>query len=499
LNGRCSGVLLHLTSLPSAYGIGDMGPDAYRFVDFLASAGQSLWQLLPLNPTNPSHGNSPYSSSSAFAGSMLLLSPDLLAKDGYLSVDDIRPEVPLPDDRVDFEAVARYKHRIIEKAWQHFKSQTDHRAFDAFCTSNSHWLDDYALYVSIKRRMDEKSWIDWPVELRDRQPDALNAIKSELGESIEREKFFQFLFARQWTQLKAYANDKGVKLFGDIPIYVNLDSADTWANAGNFKLDENRRPLAVAGVPPDYFSETGQLWGNPVYDWGRLKENGFAWWVKRMRHMLTLFDIVRIDHFRGLIAYWEVPADHETAVNGEWVEVPFDDLYTTLEEHLDGAHIVAEDLGTITDDVTEAMARYHIPGMKILLFAFGEDNPEHPYLPENYDDESVVYTGTHDNNTVRGWYDDEADDETKARLATYLDKDITTDELPWDLIDLAFNSKANMAVVPMQDLLGLGADARMNTPATARHNWDWRLLPGQTTEALATRLRVLTESSSRLR
>ena len=496
---RSSGVLLHLTSLPSAYGIGDMGPDARQFIDFLAESGQTYWQVLPLNPTNAAHGNSPYSSSSAFAGNILLLSPQKLVDDGLLVVDEIRPEEALPDDRVAYDAVIRHKLRVADAAWKAFQRSTDRTEFEQFCASASHWLDDFALFVAIKKNMGDASWIDWPEEYRDREPDALKRIRAELSDRIEREKFLQFLFMKQWRELKEYANEKGVKIFGDIPIYVNLDSADVWANSRFFKLEPDKSPSAVAGVPPDYFSKTGQLWGNPVYDWAALKENGYQWWIERMRHVLILYDIVRIDHFRGLIAYWEVPAGHKTAVDGEWVNVPFDDFYATLEEHLDGADIVAEDLGTITDDVTEAMARFHIPGMKILLFAFGEDNPEHPYLPENYDPESVVYTGTHDNNTVLGWWNEETDDDIRRRVSEYLDKEINADDLPWDLIACAFGSVASMAVVPMQDLLSLGADARMNTPATSGGNWGWRLLPGQIKPELVERLRAVTDETGRLR
>ncbi len=496
---RSSGVLLHLTSLPSAYGIGDMGPEAHRFIDYLSESGQHLWQVLPLNPTNAAHGNSPYSSSSAFAGNILLLSPQKLVDDGIVTADDIRPMEQLPDERVAFDAVIRHKLRLADAAWDSFRDTGERSEFDQFCESHASWLDDFALFVAIKRRHDGASWIDWPEELRDRHPEALDSIRKELATRIEREKYLQFLFFKQWSQLKAYANSKHVQIFGDIPIYVNLDSADTWANSEYFKLDDNKQPITVAGVPPDYFSKTGQLWGNPVYDWDALAADGYSWWVRRMQHVLTLYNIVRIDHFRGLVGYWEVPADHETAVHGEWVEAPFDDFYTTLEEHLNGASIVAEDLGTITDDVTEAMARHGIPGMKILLFAFGEDNPEHPYLPENYDEDSVVYTGTHDNNTVRGWWAEETDEEIRRRVAEYLERDqIDPDELPWDVIRLALESKSRLAIVPMQDLLGLGAESRMNTPATASGNWSWRLLPGKLTPELKQRLRSLTESTARL-
>lgn len=494
---RSCGILMHVTSLPSSYGVGDMGETAYRFVELLGRARQHVWQVLPLHPVESAHANSPYSSSSAFAGNRLLICPDQLAADGIITHEDIGAVPPFPADQVDYNAVVAFKDRILAKGWERFRGNGHRTAFDEFCRDHAGWLDDFTLFVVIKRAHERKPWSEWPTDLRDREPAALERFRSEHTDEIECVKFEQFLFFRQWTKLKHYANEHNVQIFGDIPLYVNYDSADTWSSPGDFKLDENRKPTVVAGVPPDYFSKTGQLWGNPVYDWEKLRADGFGWWLRRMEHMFRLYDIVRIDHFRGLVAFWEVPASHKTAVDGAWVEAPVDDFLSALTDHFPELPVVAEDLGTITDDVREVMKRYSLPGMKILQFAFGEDNPEHPYLPHNFDENAVVYTGTHDNNTVAGWFAEEANDEDRRRLFEYIGEDVPADQIHWALMRLAVNSDARLAILPMQDILGLPASARMNTPATRDRNWSWRLTPEQFEAAPVDGLAELVQASGR--
>ena len=494
---RRSGILLHITSLPSPFGIGDLGPDAYRFVDFLVSARQGLWQVLPLNPTDPAHGNSPYSSSSAFAGSRLLTSPELLVQDGFLAPSDLQPIPPFAEDCVDYDAVRVYKNRLIDIAWEKFQRGGDRNDFSRFCEDEAAWLHDYALFVIIKPEQNGAMWSQWPEPLLDRHQAALDDVCPSFADCIARVKVEQYLFFMRWAQLKAYANSRAINIFGDIPIYVNYDSADTWSHTTLFKLDAHKHPTVVAGVPPDYFSKTGQLWGNPVYDWDALRETGYRWWIERLEHVFSLYDIARIDHFRGLVAYWEVPARHKTAQKGKWAPVPADDFFTTLCNHFEDLPVVAEDLGTITEDVVEVMKRYGFPGMKVLMFAFGEDNPKHPYLPENYSDDAVVYTGTHDNNTIVGWFAEEALPEDKQRFFEYLGGEIHREQVHWAMIRLALRSPADLAIIPMQDLLGLPASARMNTPATPQGNWTWRLTPEQLAAAPADELAHLVTLSGR--
>jgi 4-alpha-glucanotransferase len=498
MDKRGSGILLHITSLPSSYGVGDLGPEAYRFADFLAQAKQSYWQVLPLNPTYPIYGNSPYSSISAFAGNTLLVSPDLLLEEGLLSREDLDPIPPFPDAPCDFPQAIRYKDKLLERAYQHFNQHGKGReSFETFCSENSSWIDDFTLFVVLKRRFDGKVWNQWPRELRDRDLPSLSAIKKECHAELEREKFWQHLFFKQWHSLKDYCQEKGVHLFGDLAIYVSLDSADVWSNPGLFKLDTEKRPAFVSGVPPDYFSETGQLWGNPVYRWDVLKESNYQWWRERIVHNLKLFDALRIDHFRGLVAYWEVPAGEKTAINGKWTRVPVKDFLNTLNRNFPHLPIVAEDLGLITPDVREVMDHFELPGMKVLMFAFGEDNPMNPYLPHTYKEDFVVYTGTHDNNTVRGWFEGEISPEDRKRLFRYLGREVSVEEIHWALIRLAMMSVARLVILPMQDVLGLGGEARMNRPSVAQGNWEWRLLPGQITPGVSESLREITETYGR--
>ena len=490
---RGSGILLHLTSLPSSFGIGDMGPWAYRFGEFLAEAKQSYWQILPLNPTAPIYANSPYLSTSAFACNPLFISPDLLIQDDLLVISDLKLPPEFSAEKVSYKAVHHYKKMLLDRAFERFQGRKNLPEYERFCREQSYWLDDFALFKALKPRYRGKVWSDWPPDLRDRQPEALQAARKELFPELEREKFHQYVFFKQWLALKNFCNQKGVQIIGDIPIYVNYDSSDVWVHPELFKLDEQKKPYVVAGVPPDYFSKTGQLWGNPLYGWEVMKAGGYTWWIQRIAHNLKLFDLVRIDHFRGLVAYWEVPATERTAVNGKWVEAPAMDFFNQLAKKFPHLPIIAEDLGIITPDVREVMNHFKFTGMKVLLFAFGDDLSTNPYLPHNLPRNCVAFTGTHDNNTIKGWFEREATPEEKKNLWRYLGREVAIDDLPWELIRMVMMSVANTTIFPMQDVLGMGAEARMNHPSTQEGNWEWRLLPDQFTPALATRLRELTE------
>ncbi len=494
---RGSGILLHLTCLPSPFGIGDMGPWAYRFADFLAETKQSFWQILPLNPTDPEHYNSPYHSTSAFACNPLLMSPELLVQHGFLNEKDLEPRPDFPPRRVDFRAVIAYKERLFNRAYERFKGKDDANQYKRFCFENSHWLDDFALFMALKSHFHGQAWSDWPQDIRDRQPEAMKSAKKELSQAVEKERLLQYIFSDQWISLKSYCNQKGIQLIGDIPIYVDYDSADLWANPEIFKLDNEKRPYVVAGVPPDYFSETGQLWGNPIYRWDVLREMGYNWWVRRIEHNIKLFDLLRVDHFRGLVGYWEVPAGEGTAINGRWVEAPAEDFFKTLLKKFPYLPIIAEDLGIITPDVREIVHRFDLPGMKVLLFAFGGDLATNPYIPHNLVKNCVAYTGTHDNNTVRGWFEGEITPEDRERLLRYFGRDVPAEDLHWELIRLLMMSVASTVIFPIQDILGLGEDARMNRPATLEGNWQWRLLPDQMTPDLAPKLLEMTEMYGR--
>lgn len=492
MSRRASGILLHISSLPARYGIGDFGPAAYRFVDFLSSTGQSFWQVLPLNPTDAALGNSPYSSSSAFALNPLFISPEILVREGLLKVgvNDSIPE--FPEDRVAYREVVAYKRRLFGDAFSVFQSSKDKAEYRIFCERNAYWLNDFALFESLKNEFHWKVWSDWPRDIRDRQPQAIENVVRERGDSIEYVKFLQYVCAKQWAALQQHCTDSGVQLIGDIPIYVTYDSADVWSHPYIFKLDSDRKPVVVAGVPPDYFSETGQLWGNPVYDWDVLKDRRYAWWIKRMERSLDLYDLARIDHFRGLVAYWEVDANEKTAVNGRWVTVPTDDFFSTLRSHLFNLPLIAEDLGYITADVREVVRSLGLPGMKILQFAFGADMPEHPYLPHNYDRNCVVYTGTHDNNTVRGWFENEADKRCKERVKEYFGIEPSAHDIHWTMLRAAMMSVAEIAIAPLQDVLGLGQEARMNKPAVANGNWTWRYSDEMLSNSVIHRLKEIT-------
>ena len=489
---------MHVTSVPSAYGIGDLGPTTYRFVDFLRQAGQACWQILPLNHTTSTTGHSPYSCFSAFAGNPLLISPVLLQRAGLLDKSDLARPPAFPAEKIDFRKVSSYKRALLEKAFGRFQASPQSADYEAFCAEHRDWLEFFAAFVALKRHFKGRCWCDWPAALRDGKPAALARLTEQLNEAIERERFLQYVFYRQFEQLKAYANAQGVQLIGDLPIYVTYDSADVWSHPEVFKLTRSKRPRFIAGVPPDYFSRTGQLWGNPVYDWDYARQTDFDWWMRRMRHNLTLFDLVRIDHFRGLVAYWEVPAGHKTAQRGRWVPAPGDAFLHTLFRHIPYAAIFAEDLGHITPDVREVAAKYYLPCMKVLQFALGGDPAQNPHMPHNHTPNAIVYTGTHDNNTTRGWFEKELDAAGRKRLAAYLGRRASGKDVAWELIRMAMTSVARLAIVPMQDVLGLGAAARMNYPAKTSGNWRWRMRERRLTASLARTLREMTQLHGRL-
>ncbi|MBP0044105.1 MAG: 4-alpha-glucanotransferase [Roseofilum sp. SBFL] len=494
-SSRLSGILLHPTSFPSRFGIGDLGHEAYRFVDFLAHTHQKLWQILPLGPTG--FGNSPYMCYSAMAGNPMLISPEYLKDDGLLQEDDFLhlPEFPL--DWVDFERVIAVKTALLEKACQNFQGQIEEssetqEAFETFCQEKASWLEDYVLYMSLKDDREGKPWYEWDEALINREKSALEASQERLQERIFYHQFTQFKFFQQWAALKAYANEQNVDIIGDIPIYVAHDSADVWANRDNFLIDpETGQPELMAGVPPDYFSETGQLWGNPVYDWEYLEKTDFKWWIHRFQTMLEYVDWIRIDHFRGFESFWAVPEGEETAMNGTWMPTPGEAFFEKLEQMLGKLPILAEDLGVITPEVEALRDKFGFPGMRVLHFAFGSD-AGNPFLPYNLPRNCLVYTGTHDNNTTLGWFENDLPDWECDRVVNYLGH-LSPNGIHWDLIRLALSSVANWAIIPMQDFLGLDERARMNTPGQAEGNWSWRYRPDSIGTWLCDRLQLLTQ------
>lgn len=491
---RSAGILLHITSLPSRFGIGDLGPEAYTFADQLQEAGQRYWQILPLNPTEIGYGNSPYSSHSAFAGNPLLISPDLLVQDGLLHQKDLIHSESFDDARVDFERASRFKIRLLHKAFKNFTEEMPDvlwKDFVSFQKEHKLWLQDYAYFSAFKKHFNHKSWVEWPKEIKSRQKQGLEDLAIQLNDKVEFEMFLQFLFYRQWDRLKAYCNNQGIVFFGDMPFYVSHDSADVWSHPHLFKLDKQGNPTDVSGVPPDYFSETGQLWGTPVFDWQKLQEQDFDWWLHRIEHNLRLFGLLRLDHFRAFSAYWQVPASEKTAINGKWVKTPGAALLKMAKQKFDYLPIVAEDLGEIDQPVRDLMHTFDLPGMRVLLFAFGEDLPGSLYAPHNHVQNSIVYTGTHDNNTVRGWYEHEASRSDKRRLRRYSNHYVNIDNAHGVMIWLTYLSVSQLAVVPMQDVLGLGQEYIMNKPSTGSGNWEWRLQPNHFTPAHMAELKEL--------
>ncbi|MSU79212.1 MAG: 4-alpha-glucanotransferase [Gemmataceae bacterium] len=486
---RSSGVLLHPTSLPSSFGIGDLGPSAYAWVDALVQAKQTWWQILPIGPTG--YGDSPYQCFSAFAGNPYIVSPQHLVEDGLLDPGDC-DNGGFPANIVLYGPVIQFKNFLLEKAWQRFQAGRGSvlkPAFEKFCAEESAWLDDYALFMAIKDRHQLRSWLDWETPARMREPAYLQRVRTESASVFGQHRFRQFLFFRQWRQLKSYANERGIKIIGDIPIFVSPDSADVWGSPHLFALDSERKPEMVAGVPPDYFSATGQLWGNPHYDWTAMEKTGFAWWVERFRATTKLVDLVRLDHFRGFQAYWEVPAGSPNAIKGRWVLAPGQRLLEAVKAKLGGLPIIAEDLGVITPEVDALRRAFDLPGMRILQFAFGE-GATNRFLPHNYDANTVVYTGTHDNDTTCGWYR-AADEVIRDHVRRYLARDGA--DVAWDFIRAAWSSVAACAIAPLQDILNLGTEARMNFPGKPQGNWSWRLPPSQLNLQCLDRLIELTE------
>ena len=469
---RSAGVLLHVTSLPGPFGIGDVGPVAYQWVDALAAAGQRWWQVLPLNP--PGHGDSPYQAFSAFAGNPMLVSPDRLAGDGLLEAADLAAH-HLPPGRVDYTRAKAVKVDLLARAWDRFAAGGSaaplREEFDRFRAEQAGWLDEFALYMALRDAHGDRGWHDWDPALVRRQPEAMAAARVAQKARVDRHAFEQFLFARQWGQLQAYAADRGVRVVGDVPIFVSGDSADVWSHPDLFLLDEQLKPTAVAGVPPDYFSATGQRWGNPLYAWDRMAADGFDWWARRLSTLLRQTDLIRIDHFRGLAACWHVPADAETAVDGKWVDSPGRALIEAVRSRLGRLPFIAEDLGVITPDVEALRDDFGLPGMRVLQFAFGS-GPDNVFLPHHYVRNTVAYTGTHDNDTTVGWFAALDAEQKKCALdyAPGLDADPAG-----TLVRLAWQSVADLAIAPVQDVLRLGSEARMNTPGTAADNWAWRL------------------------
>jgi 4-alpha-glucanotransferase len=487
---RLSGILLHPTSLPGRFGIGDLGSEAYRFADWLVAAGQKLWQTLALGPTG--YADSPYASFSAFAGNPMLISPDQLAAEGDLLAKDLADVPPFPNDHVDFGWVIQYKTDLLRQAARRFFDQAapDRRLqFDEFSHNNRRWLDDFALFMAVKAEHAMVPWTEWAEEIGLRKPGALAEWRKMLADEILFQKYLQFQFFRQWHALRGYANERGVKMMGDIPIFVAHDSADVWAHPELFFLDEKGKPTVVAGVPPDYFSATGQRWGNPLYRWDLMEKEGYRWWIERVRQTFSIVDILRIDHFRGFEAYWEIPASEPTAVKGRWVKGTGEKLFYALQNALSELHIVAEDLGVVTPEMVALREQFGFPGMNVLQFAFDSD-ATNPYLPFNHEPNSVVYTGTHDNDTTRGWYDT-ISDELRHRVRLFVGTEGSS--ISWDFIRLAFSSVADTAIIPLQDVLSLGSEARMNLPAEPSGNWRWRSLPGALTDELAAGLLTLTE------
>jgi 4-alpha-glucanotransferase len=468
---RRSGILLHPTSLPGKYGIGTLGQEALNWIGFLEAAGQRLWQVMPLGPTG--YGDSPYQCFSAFAGNPYLINLEQLVAENLLSESDLQNAPTFSDDAVDYGPVISFKIDMLNRAFEHFTTSatTEQRdRFNVFTQSKTSWLEDYALFMACKEAHGGKSWNHWDEGVRSRNPEALSEWRSKLTNEILKQKFWQWLFFEQWTKVKDYANSKDIKIIGDIPIFIAYDSADAWSNPDLFYFDETGNPTVIAGVPPDYFSVTGQRWGNPLYRWDVMKEQKYAWWIERFKGTLELVDIIRVDHFRGFEAYWEIPASEETAIKGAWVKAPGADLFKTVREVLGELPIIAEDLGVITPEVEKLRDDAGFPGMKVLQFAFAADAAD-PYLPHNYIKNCVVYSGTHDNDTTKGWYA-QAPEKERDFVRKYLARG--DDNIAWEFIRLAFASVADTAVVPLQDVLGLGTEGRMNTPGLPSGNWSWR-------------------------
>ncbi len=497
LKDRAAGILLPVFSLPSKFGIGDFGPQAYNFIDQLLESQQFYWQILPLNPSVPDSNNSPYSSLSAFAGNTVYISPELLVNDRLLEESEINNTPEFSIKTVDYKKAVEFKSGLLTKAYEKFKNGQDLiKEYEKFCWENHNWLEEYVTFFAFYKKFNQ-SWSKWPEEIRDHDSDAVNDLKNQLKDSIEYYKFEQFIFYRQYYKLKQYASEKGIKIFGDLTYYVDYNSVDVWANQDIFKLDEDRKPEKIAGVPPDYFSETGQLWGNPVYDWDELKKTDYKWWLKRLQHNLNMYDLLRIDHFRGLVDFWEVQAGSKTAEKGQWIEVPYRDFFRKLFREWPFARLVAEDLGKISASVREAIYEYEFPSMKVLLFAFEGDVKANPHCLYNHNKNSVVYTGTHDTNTAKGWFRQELTGESKKRLLSLLGDEVNEDKISWSLIRLAYASPSSIAIIPLPDILEYDETGRINNPKKSEEQWNWRYEAGEFTDSIKEKLKELTENFGR--
>ena len=525
LQQRSSGILLHITSLPSAHGVGDLGPEAYRFADFLEAAKQTYWQILPLTPVDPGAGFSPYSSPSAFAGNILMISLEKLVDDNFLSPDflDVFNEQPIQDVTISeaptvsgdtvspvlagplvlapstLHAAWIKKRPLLQLAAENFLANAtiaQRSDYERFCAWQADWLDDYALFTTLQEETGEPFWLRWPAEIVRRDPIALAEQTEKLSHHIEIVKVTQYFFMKQWNELTAYCYERKIHLMGDIPIYVQFNSADVWANPTLFKLDENFQPLFVAGAPPDYFSEYGQRWGNPIYDWDEHERTGFAWWMRRLRHQMSLYSLTRLDHFLGFAVFWEIPASEPTAKVGEWVKAPIEAFMHAMHRQFVQLPIIAEDLGAKAADIQPFLRHYGIPGMRVIQFGFGKDLPTSTYAPHNHAENFVVYSGTHDNNTTLGWFR-ESDDEHRQRMSDYLGIEITEANVVDQICRLTMQSVARLSILPMQDVLNLDETGRMNTPGLGGRSWQWRLQPDQLTEEVSQKLVKLTRMTGR--
>lgn len=492
---RGSGILCHITTLPSPYGIGDLGPAAYSFADFLYKSKQSYWQLLPLNPTNQRYADSPFSTMSSCAGNTVLISPDLLAADGLLTAAELQDRPPFPADKVDYQGVSRFKQALFRKAHARFKERGEEHDYQRFCSGHAEWLDDHALFTAISVRLGLIPLSEWPRELSDPRSPEVQRLREELSDDVERERFLQFIYYKQWNALRHYCHGKGIMMIGGFPMFMNYDSVDIWVYPQYFKVDERRKPYVVAGSPPDAFSADGQLFNCAVYNWEALQQDNFSWWVRRFHYLFKMYDFVRIDHFRGLISYWEVPAGAPNALKGKWEPAMVHDFLNAILVHFPTLPVIAEDLGVITAEVREAMEAYGIPGIKVLLLAFQKGAYEPSYLPHNHNHNCVVYTGTHDTNTVMGWFDSPDNEVDKELLFDYLGREVET-EVNWEFIRMAMMSVAHTCIIQMQDLLGSGEETRMNTPGQALGNWQWRMPQMDLTGRIA-RLAGMTASYGR--
>ncbi len=484
---RSNGILLHPSSLPGKWGIGTLGKEAIKFIDWMKEAGVKMWQLLPMGPTG--YGDCPYSSFSAFAGNPYFINYEILLEEGWLKDSDLPDDKMFSRDKVDFGKIYETKFIVLKKACDRFSEQAEDqkKEYAYFCEKHSFWLDDFAFFMALKNTFPGQSWLDWPDDIRKREPQAVKKYREELDQDIHFQKWMQFEVFRQWKNIKNYANEQGIKIVGDIPIYVASDSADAWSMHEMFQFDEDIKPVKVAGVPPDYFSATGQLWGNPLYDWNRMEDDGFKWWIRRVEANLEMVDIIRIDHFRGLAAYWAVPSGEETAINGEWIPAPGKKMFQAILKKLGDLPIMAEDLGVITPDVEELRDHFGFPGMKILQFAF-DSGEENDYLPHTYNKNCIVYTGTHDNDTIVGWYN-AAQPKDKEWAMDYINGN--KKEVAWSFLRAAWASTALIAIAPLQDFMGLGTEHRMNIPGTPLENWTWRFTEKQLDSEIKNKLKHL--------